>query len=158
MYARRRGVGDVLNPTKGTALDCGLFNFGVFRQECWCLSFPSLCSQADYVASRQLADPSLIVAPSMPPAVGAPAGALLTTPPADAGQAQATIESLLSDQWEEWQAQNRATVAETAANTGRVEGEYQEVTGFPWYWWALGGLGVFAIATMGGGSPRRYGR
>ncbi len=33
-----------------------------------------------------------------------------------------------------------------------------ESGGIPWYWWLVGGLGVFGLIAVSGGGPRRYGR
>lgn len=156
-----QGMGDVLNPTAGTALDCGLFAFGVFKPECWCLSYPSLCSKSDYTAAYTLAHPEVIAPIQAPPTVGAPAGSELTVPPASGQAAQQTVDELLAQQAADWQAQNAATIAQTQANLDQVGAQYDAITassGIPWYWWLAGGLGVFALVAMGGGSARRYGR
>lgn len=153
------GMGDILNPTAGTALNCGLFAGGVFKKECWCLEYPSLCSEADYVASRALADPSVYAALQAPPVVGAPTGAALTTPPASGEQAQAQVDAILAQQVSDWQAQNMGTMQQTQSGLDQFAADFQAATsGISW--WLIGalGLGVFALVTVGGGSPRRYGR
>ena len=111
-----RGLADVLNPTAGTSLDCGLFAGGVFNKACWCASFPSLCSSADYVATKALEDPSVYNTLMQPPTVGAPTGAALTLPPASGADAAATENALLSQQILDWQAQDRASMAQTQSN------------------------------------------
>ena len=112
---RRRGFG-VLNPTAGTALDCGLTAGGVFNKACWCLSWPSLCSAADYQAAYALANPGVYAPIQAPPTVQAPAGSAITVPPASGADAQATIDAVLAQQEAAAQAQNAATMQQTAAN------------------------------------------
>lgn len=156
---RNRGIGDVLNPTAGTALDCGLFAGGVFNKACWCLQWPSLCSQADYVAARALADPSVYAAIQQPPPVGAPTGAVLTTPPASGEQAQAQVDAILAQQVADWQAQNMGTMQQTQSGLDQFAADFKVATaGISWWIWLAGGLGVFALVAVSGGSPRRYGR
>src|ERR1035437_1781774 len=111
-----RGLADVLNPTAGTSLNCGLFAGGVFQKACWCASFPSLCSSADYVATKALEDPSVYNTLMQPPVVGAPTGSALTLPPASGAQAAATETALLNQQILDWQAQDRASMAQTQSN------------------------------------------
>ena len=156
----KRGLGDVLNPTAGTALDCGLFAGGVFRKECWCMSFPSVCSQSDYVAARALADPSVYTPIMAPPAVGAPVGSVLTEDPGSGEQAQAQVDALLVQQQADWNAQNRQTIAETQAGLDQFGADYKESTsGTNWLLYGvLAIVGVFGLVAVGGGSARRYGR
>ena len=171
-YRFKRGMGDVLNPSSAGQASCGLFAGGIFKKECWCLEYPSLCSSSDYVAARALADPSVYAALQAPPVVGSPAG---STPPADGAQAQAEVDAILAQQLAAWKAQNAATLAQTQANLDQVASE-QPITCFlgnavqgedgTWTcssgpnWLLYGGLalGVFALVAIGGGSPRRYGR
>ena len=161
MSYRFVGFGDVLNPTAGTALDCGLFAGGVFKPECWCLDFPSLCSQADYTAAYEMAHPETIAPVQAPPPVGSPVGSALIVPPASGESAQQTIDALLTQQMKAWKAQNQATMADTQAAIDAVGKQYAQLTSpstWPWYLWLGLGLGVFAVATLGMGGPRRYGR
>jgi hypothetical protein len=174
---RKRGMGDVLDPTSSGALKCGLFAGGVFNKACWCLEWPSLCGSADYVAAKVLADPSLIAAIQAPPTVGAPTGAALTTPPANAADAQAEVDAILAQQLADWNAQNAATIAQTKANLDQVA-QNQPITCFfgtatqaddgtwscvssstNWLLYGALAVGVLALVSMGGGgSARRYGR
>ena len=111
---RRRGFGDVLNPTGGTALDCGLLAGGVFNPACWCLSFPSTCTASDLAAANALANPNVYAPVQAPPTVQAPVD--LTTPPSSGTDAAATVQALLVQQQAAWNAQNMATMQQTAAN------------------------------------------
>lgn len=156
----KRGMGDVLNPTAGTALDCGLFAGGVFRKECWCMSWPSLCSQADYVASRALADPSVYAALQAPPVVGAPTGSALTVPPASGAEAQAQVDAIIAQQQAAWDAQNSATMGQTQSGLDQFAADFTAATsGTNWMLYGvLAIVGVFALVSVGGGSARRYGR
>jgi hypothetical protein len=153
----KHGLGDILNPTAGTAVDCGLFAGGFFNKTCWCLSFPSLCSQSDYVAARAVADPTVYNTLKEAPVVGAPAGAVLTTAPASGAQAQGTIDALVAQQNADWQAQNTASMQQTQSNLDQLAAEYPSA-GVPWWVWVAGGVGLLAVVAIGGGSPRRYGR
>lgn len=68
IVGRRRGLGDVLNPSAGTSLDCGFFAGGVFKPECWCYDFGSLCKAANpaaWAATMTLANPDLHI-PALP--------------------------------------------------------------------------------------------
>lgn len=165
-FSPSRGMGDVLDSQAGTALDCGFFGGGVFRKSCWCLEFPSLCSKSDYQAAVTLAHPENIAPIQAPPVVGAPSGDLLTTPPESGAAAQQTVDDLLAQQARDWLAQNVQTMQDTQANLDRSAAVYDQAAasssfslgGVSWYWWLAGGLGMFALVSMGGGSPRRYGR
>ena len=143
----------------GAAVDCNSFwskwaNLSSISA-CLCLENPWACSDDTHAAARLLTDPTMITSPGMPLVVGAPSGAALIVPPDDAAQAQSLIDELLSGQWEEWQGENRAVVASTNQNLQRPGADS---AGVPWYWWALGGLGAFAVISLSAGSPRRYGR
>jgi hypothetical protein len=183
---RRRGFGDVLNPTAGTALDCGLTNLGVFQKACWCLSFPSLCSTADYTAAYALAHPEVyapVQAPPANPAVGAAYGnvaAPYTCAPGDTSNPNcpgydAALALSAAQQKAAADAQNIATMNQTAANLKAAaqtqcpaaalidngDGTYSCPPSSGTNWLLYGGIAlaaVFGLAVVGGGSPRRYGR
>jgi len=159
---RPRGLSDVLNPTAGGQIDCGLFAGGVFRKECWCLQFPGLCSEEDYQAAVGLQSPDLIYSPiQTPPVVAAPSGAAATVPPASDLQAAQTIDELLAQQETAWQAQNAGTMAETQANLDAIAAGQPTLVSKTTNWWlwiGVAAVGVFALVALSGGSPRRYGR
>jgi hypothetical protein len=161
MPYRHRGLSDVLNPTAGSSLDCGLFAGGVFQKACWCLQFPSLCSSADYQAAVALANPDLVYAPiQQPPVVGAPTGTAATVAPASGQQAQETINQLLAEQMTAQQAGDAATVAQTQASLDAIAASQPSLASATNWWLYIGiaAVAVFALVAMGGGSPRRYGR
>jgi len=159
-YGLKRGMGDILNPTAGTALDCGFFAGGVFKKECWCLDHPTWCSQSDYIAARALADPSVYDTLKEPPVVGAPSGTALTVPPVNGDQANATIDVIIAEQNQAWKDQNAASMAQTQANLDQFGQDYQNLTsGTNWLLYGvLAAVGLVALVSVGGGSPRRYGR
>lgn len=164
-YRMRRGIGALvnpwLNPTRGTALDCGLFAGGVFQKACWCLQFPSLCSTEDYQAAMALAHPDVYVAVQAPPAVGSPGGAALTVPPASGEQAQETVDGLLAQQDVAWKTQNQEMMAETQRRLEAIAASQPSLFAAGMNWWLWAGIAVatvFALAVVGGGTPRRYGR
>ena len=152
-----RGMADVLNPTAGTALDCGLLAGGVFNKACWCLSWPSLCSDSDYRAAYALAHPEVYATLQPPPTVGSPGGGALSTPPASGAEAQVVVDDLIAQQNTAWQAQNAATLAQTQANLDAIPVPSSSFSMPLWLWLAIG-AGVLGLAAVGGGSPRRYGR
>ena len=161
MYLRTTGgLGDILNPTAGSALDCGFFAGGAFKKECWCLDHPTWCSESDYMASRAMADPSVYNTLRQPPVVAAPSGDKLVTPPASGEDAQSTVDELLADQMRRWQGQNTESMQETAGNLSQFQSDYEKATAasIPMWLWLAAGVGVFAVVAVGGGSPRRYGR
>ena len=129
----RLGMGDVLNPTAGTALDCGFLAGGVFKPECWCLSFPALCPSADYAAAQALANPSVyapIQQPPAPPAVGQALSTLpmpyqcesgtYVTAATNCPEYTAALDASIAAQSAAQKAQATATLAQTAANLQAV--------------------------------------
>lgn len=166
----RMGLGDVLNPTAGTALDCGLLAGGVFKGACWCASFPTLCPSSDYVATQTLMNPDLYAPIQAPPPVAAPAdpAILAGALPADPN---AVISGVIAQQKAAQDAQNMATMDQTAFNLDTAAANQPSLfggtctrtilSGICNSWIYLGGaaLGLFAMVSFsGGGSPRRYGR
>jgi hypothetical protein len=158
MVVNSGGMGDVLNPTAGTALDCGLFAGGVFSKACWCLSFPSLCSSETYQAAYALAHPEVYT--PIPPAPGLPAvsGAYSSTP-----ESTAQYDAEVAQAWDQWKlqadTQNQAAIDQTAANLEAVAaGQPSFWSSIPTWAWVALGFGVFALVAAGGGSPGRYGR
>lgn len=134
-----RGVGDVLNPTAGTALDCGLFAGGVFSKACWCLSFPQLCDTETYQAAYALAHPDVYAPVKAPPVVRAPG---------DSAPASATPDDILAQQTRDWQAQNRGTMNETYQNLQDVAASKPTLSDLvipSWVWWAIGGVAAFVV-------------
>ena len=145
-------VGNILNPTKGTALNCSLFGGGVFQKACWCLSWPSLCSESDYVAAQALANPDVYNTLKPPPPVGSPTGAALNTPPASGEVAQQTVDTILTQQMTDWQTQNQAALDQTQGTLDAYAQQYQQATSGTKWWLiaALAGLGLFAFTALGG--------
>jgi len=153
------GMGSILDTPDTGALKCGFWDFGVLKPECWCLQHPSLCSSDDYAAAKAIGFPEQISPILAPPTVKPPAD--IVTPPASSEAAQQTIDEIIAGQSAEWKAQNAETMRKTLANIDAAKAEHQELTsmfGVPWYVWLAGGLGVFALVAVSGGSPRRYGR
>lgn len=95
------GLGDILNPTAGTSLDCGLFAGGVFKPACWCASFPSWCGgmtpQDVAKAKAGLDNPALY--PNPPAPVGPASPDNLTTPVtgSDPASIQALIDKMIAE-------------------------------------------------------------
>jgi hypothetical protein len=129
-----------------TAACANDFAGGFFYPSCWFASiFP---------------DPPSMVAP--PPA---PTGAALTTAPADAASAQALADQLAAQQLAAQKALNATQVqstwldtllGNTAAAGGSIGDGIDTLTSYlPW---VIGGVALFAMVAIGGGSPRRYGR
>jgi hypothetical protein len=145
-------LGDVLDPAAGTALNCGLFHFGFFRPECWAYVFGQ--KEALQLANPDLAYPS----PPAPAVPAPPPGALTTQTGAvtdTAEEAAALPGELAADAMRRTQAQNQAFFENLNVSLN-PPGTDSGVN-----WWLWGGLiaaGVFGLAVVGGGSPRRYGR
>jgi hypothetical protein len=144
MYRPRKSTG-----LAGDQPGCTFFEGGVFKPQCWCLDHPALCSPSDYKAAVVWSHPELIAAIQAPPVVGAPA----------------TIDALLTAQEKAWQDQNAGTMAETQGNLDQIDTSVTQwnpfknlAPGVPWGLIAAAGVGVFALAAIGGGKPRRYGR
>ncbi len=147
VVAVRRGMGDVLNPTAGSQLDCGLFNFGVFRKECWCLQFPSLCSSSDYQAAVALANPDVVYGGGPPaPAHTPPVSAGLSTVPAPytADQAQAAIDAALAAGAAQTQQQNLDYFSGVQTTLDNVAAS--QPAGVPMWAWVLAGGAVVLMA------------
>lgn len=113
------GLGDnpivAWNPTT-PALDCsGPFTGGLNRA-CWCLAFPWLCSDANNQAAYALAHPDVYAPIKQPPAVQPPANIVTPTTGSDPAATQAVIDAIIAQQKAAEDAQNQATMAQTAAN------------------------------------------
>lgn len=124
-----------MNPTAGTALDCGFFAGGVFKPECWCLSAPALCPAADYQAAYALAHPEVYAPVQAPPVVQ----------PAQPGQ---TPSDVVAQEMAAWQAQNQSTINQTAQNLQDVAANQPTLSGMvipSWVWWLVGGVGAFVL-------------
>lgn len=92
---------------------------------------------------------------------GAPTGDVLTVPPASGVDAQATVDALVNQQLIDQQTLNAQGVQGSLVDSlasGVVSAGSAVAGAFPWLWVGLGGLGLFALVAIGGGSPRRYGR
>jgi hypothetical protein len=133
----KRGVGDTvpwspLGPCTGMAR--------IFDLHCWGL-FP---------APQSVAPPQ------------APTGDVLTVPPADGEQAQATVDALINQQMRDQQALDASRVTSSWVDrfaTSAVEAnDAVTFAGISPLVWIAAGLGVVAMVAFGGGSPRRYGR
>jgi hypothetical protein len=124
----RRGIGDVLNPSAGTALDCGLFAGGVFKPECWAYVFGN--QAAIDIANPGLA-PSISLRPMQGGAVPTPQQ-LATVPPAD-------LPGILVAQQT---AQNQADIA--AENQPDLSvGSGSSIP--TWVWLAVAGVGALVL-------------
>jgi len=147
-YRIRRGLGRTM--AEDATCKASLFG-GFFSPTCWTSLEPN---------------------PLAPPP--APTGAALTTPPASGADAQATVDALLNEQMRAQQAlaaqQVQSSAADQAASAvvdtaGAVSDAAESAAnalaapfGVPWWAWLAGGVGIFAFAALGSGSPRRYGR
>ena len=91
-------------------------------------------------------------APPAPPVVGStlPDGSPIPPVPASGEEANATIDAIIAEQKARANAQNLSFFQTVQTNL--------ESTGIPWWAWLAGGVGVFALVAVSGGSPRRYGR
>jgi hypothetical protein len=93
----------------------------------------------------------------------APTGDVLTVPPASGADAQATVDALINQQTAAQQAVAAGQVQTNALDqlaSGVVDtgNALSAPLGIPWLVWLVGGVGIFAMVAVGGGSPRRYGR
>lgn len=145
------GLADVLNPTAGTQLDCGLFAGGVFKPECWCLSFPALCPTSTYQAAQGIANPTLVYAPVNPlvPPAAIPAGSVAALPSVD--QAVSQTDAVLSGAVSQDQADFASSVDQTAANLAATAASQPgfNLSSVPsWIWWAAGGGLLFLLFTF----------
>jgi hypothetical protein len=136
-------MGDVLNPTAGTKLDCGLFAGGVFKPECWCLSAPWLCSTADYQAAQAMANPDVVYAPIQQPPPNPAVSAGISTVPApyqcsDGSMATAAtncpdylaaLAASTAAQKAAQDAQTQATMAQTYQNLQAIAATQPSITG-----------------------------
>jgi hypothetical protein len=152
MYMRQSGIGDILNPTAGTQLDCGLFAGGVFNKACWCISLgPSICDSmfgaGTYAAAQGIANPSTVYAPVLaPPSVPAPPASVLAIPPASSATASATVDQIIAQQKAAQDAQSRATMEQTGQNLDELNQQAATNSGVPWWAWAALGVGAIALA------------
>lgn len=91
--------------------------------------------------------------PPMPPVVGStlPDGTPIPTIPASGQAASETIQAITD-------AQIRATQAQNQQFFEDLNPVVNPPAGISWWAWLAGGLGVFALVALSGGSPRRYGR
>lgn len=152
--AFRRGVGDVLNPTAGSSLDCGLFAGGVFNPACWCLQFPSLCSKSTYTAAVALANPDLIYGsgPPAPAAVPAVAAGTSTVPvPYTADEFTQAVNDAIDSGVATTKAATSSYFADVqAALDAAAAGQGSPDSSTPtWVWVALAaavGFGLLAVA------------
>lgn len=150
------GVGDVLDPTAGTQLDCGLFAGGVFNAACWCLQFPGLCntvSPSTFQAAEGIANPDLLY---NQPTVGAaapavPAGYTSTNPSVQEAELEITAASAT-------QLRNQQANAAAIDSDVPAPAPASTLTIPVWVWVAVAGVAAFALVGLGGGSARRYGR
>ena len=124
------------------ASQCTSFFSWALNSDCWGHSIP-YWQQAMIPGGSGLAVPA------------APTGSVLTTPPANGAEAQATVDALLNEQLAAQQATNAAqvqpvtdvySVADSVVNAGS-----SLAFGFsvPWWAWAVGG-GIFLVAALGG--------
>lgn len=149
------GMGDVLNPTAGTSLDCGLFAGGVFKSACWYAAFNDPQSAAQ--AQAGIDNPAIYT--SIPPAPGLPAvsgGYVL------GNQTTAQYDAEVQQAWDAWKAQSDAqnldAMTQAAANIAAAGQPSTSAFSLPSWAWVAIGVGVLAVVAVGGGSPSRYGR
>lgn len=100
-----------------------------------------------------------------PTAIGtppAPPQSVWTTPPASGADAQSTVDTLLNQQMTAQQAADAAGVQSSwwdSVTGGTYSAGSAAGAALSSYLpWVLGGLALFAVVAVGGGSPRRYGR
>jgi hypothetical protein len=177
-YRSKRGLGSCAFPN----------NLSEAKAQ-WCLTFPALCSTATIQAANALCSPDLVISPILqPPAVPAVGAGLspipapypcsdgsLATAAANCPAYSAAIDSVIAQQQAAWDAQNMATMKDTAANLSAINdanpptcffGTPTQAADGTWScgstnWLLYGGialLAVFGMTVMGGGSARRYGR
>ena len=177
-YRSKRGLGSCAFPN----------NLSEAKAQ-WCLTFPALCSTATIQAANALCSPDLVISPILqPPAVPAVGAGLspipapypcsdgsLATAAANCPAYSAAIDSVIAQQQAAWDAQNMATMKDTAANLSAINdanpptcffGTPTQAADGTWScgstnWLLYGALaiGVVALVSMGGGgSARRYGR
>lgn len=131
-----RGLGQTEPSIQTTALgftvDCSSLMQYVTSPLCWQYS---LQAWQDMNAVATAAGPSITTPPTPPPA---PAN--LTTAPASGEEATQTIDSLLSQQMQDWQTQNQQTMSAAATSLQNVA--------TPSINWALW-FGVAAVALFG---------
>lgn len=137
-------------------LNCGNF-WSKWRdlsslRACTCLANPWTCSDDTHAAARLMAEPSMLPALPKPPVISStlPDGSAIPAVPESGAAANETIDALIAQQWREWQAANAEAMS---TYTPPVEG-----FSIPWWWWAVGGVGVFGLVALSAGGPRRYGR
>ena len=160
--ARLAGLGDVLNPTAGTALDCGLFAGGVFKPECWAKTLgptklfgKTIVSEADYQAAYALAHPDLayppMPLPSPPPAVEA--GTSSVPAPYDAESYAAAVDAAIAEGARRTKAAVQSYFTDTAASLQQAAagGDGSPDGGGTnwWPWVILGGLVLVGFAAGG---------
>lgn len=156
------GVGDVLNPTAGTSLDCGLFAGGVFKPECWAKTLgptklfgKTIVSQDDYRAAYALAHPELaypaMPLPVPPPAVSA--GTSTVPAPYTAAEYAEAVDAAVAEGARRTRAAAQSYFESTAAAEDAIiagDDGSPDGTGSSWWLWALlGGLVVVGLAVTG---------
>ena len=161
MVINSAGLGDILNPTAGTSLDCGLFAGGVFKPACWCAAYPHLCgdiSTPQQAAQAQAGIDSPGIYTAIPPAPGLPAVSGGTV---YGNETVSQYDAEVAAAWEAWKSQvstqNSDAMSQAAANI-EAAGQPTASSIPAWIWVALAGVGAFALVAIGGGSPARYGR
>jgi hypothetical protein len=135
----RRGFGQITDATQCTSFFGWLGN-----SDCWGHSIPYWQNVVTPGGSG--------IAP--PPA---PTGSVLTTPPANAAEAQATVNELLNQQMAAQQAADASQVQPVTdvysllnSATGSVlAGSSTTSSGVPWWVWVVAG-GIFLVAAFGG--------
>lgn len=151
MYAESRGLGAVSDlPTMwpfGT-VDCSNpVIWGAFIAKC------SEYSPEAWGQIKGFANP--FVQPPAPRSVAA--GYSPLPAPVSPEEAQAQIDAVLGRQVQQFQADERAAVA--SGSTLIPDSDSTAPGGLGWkLWLALGLVGAAAVAAVGSGSPRRYGR
>lgn len=123
LVTRRRGLGDILNPTAGSQLDCGLFALGVFKPACWAITLgPNIVGKANYEAAVALANPDVVYPPlpaPVPPGAVTDYGMPATgAPPVET--AQAAIDAAIADAKAKTDAQNLNYFSSVSANLDQL--------------------------------------
>lgn len=146
--ARRVGrLGDVLNPTAGSQLDCGLFAGGVFKPACWAIQLgPTIVGKSNYDAAVALANPDVVYPPlplpAPPPAV-TNYGVSETVPPT-VEQANQAVSDALAASAAATQAQNLNYFSQVSANLDQLtSGQGSSIPT-----WLLVGGGALALVLV----------
>lgn len=143
-----RGLGDVLDPTAGTALDCGFFAGGVFKPECWALTLgPGIVGKDNYQAALGVAYPDRYPAPPAPALPAAPSGTAVPGSQADI-MLPGTLATEAAQQTQQQNQEFFSNLAQSLDQGGGSGGGLE--TGALIALGLAAGLGVLLVTSMGG--------